>query len=99
MALIQVTQNLIKSGRRGDCYSCALANGIRQHLNDVAEVCVKMDTIEFYERTPDGETHIRLTLETPPDCQRFIDAFDRGVAQPFTTSIPIPLSLLRNRLT
>jgi hypothetical protein len=99
MALIQVTQDMIDAGVRKDPGRCALAYGIRSHLNGRGDVSVGYDIIEFSDLDPDGFWRVHSSISTPIDCQRFADTFDRGVAKPFTTHIPIPLSLLRVPLT
>jgi hypothetical protein len=94
MALIQVTQDMIDSGVKYDPDHCALANGIKPHLNELGRVEITQSYITFYRAD-----RLWSSMSTPPDCQRFVDTFDRGFAEPFTTRIPIPLSLLRGPIT
>jgi hypothetical protein len=99
MALIQVIQDMIDAGTRCDPFNCALAIGIKSHLREGASVSVRDDFIEFLKRDANSPWCVHCLFPTPPDCQRFMYEFDSGRAEPFTTRIPIPLSLLRGPIT
>lgn len=80
---IQVTQEDIERGLRGDCAFCPIALSMRR------------STGEFWAVTGRAATpyagHWTDSVTLPQECEGFISAFDKGyVVSPFSFSIEVP---------
>jgi len=86
---ITVRREHIESARRKDSHHCMIADAIREQLN-VQFILVDTQSIRF----SDPAIQERLTYFTPPEAQRQILRWDRGIkVQPFVFELGSPVKV------
>ena len=87
---IDVTQDHIDAGIRGQCKHCPIALAINEHVPGNVFTLVGPATIEFHIN-PHTEHVRRLTTDTPERASLFVVHYDEGGdAAPFAFDLAIP---------
>ena len=94
---IEVTQDCIDIGRRGNCVNCPVALAIRPHIN-LTEYYIKVSYTEMgiYDYNNYYVAAARLPL--PTEAKQFIADYDANlIVKPFSFDIEIPSRFLKGQ--